>query len=47
MPSRDEFIEGGVPASFGLTTIQEIIAITGPAPAAFFRQGISGNLVIH
>ena len=45
--SPDEFIEGGVPAAFGLTTIQEILAVIGPAPPEFFRQGISGNFIIH
>ena len=46
-PVMDEFIEGVVPAAFGLTTIQQIIAVIGPPPAAFFRQRISGNLIIH
>ena len=46
-PAMDEFIEGGVPAAFGPLTIQQIIAIIGPAPPEIFRQGISGNFMIH
>ena len=46
-PAMDKFIEGGVPAALGPLTIQEIIAIIGPAPSGIFRQGISGNLIIH
>jgi hypothetical protein len=43
----DEFIEGGVPAAFGPLSVQQILAIVGPAPPEIFRQGISGNLVIQ
>jgi len=46
-PVMDEFIEGRVPASYGPMTIQQILAIVGPPPPAFFRQGISGNLTLH
>jgi hypothetical protein len=43
----DEFIEGAAPAALGPLTIQQILAITGPAPPEIFRQGINGNLVIY
>ncbi len=45
--AMDSFIEGGVPAVFGPLTIQQIIASIGPPPPEIFRQGISGNIVIH
>ena len=45
--AADEFIEGGVPPWLGALDIEEILAITGPAPPEIFRQGISGNLTVH
>jgi len=43
----DAFLEGVVPAAFGPMTIQEILAILGPAPSEIFRQGILGNFRFH
>ena len=43
----DEFIEGRIPAEFGPVTIQQILAVVGPAPPEIFRQGISGNFHFH
>jgi hypothetical protein len=34
----DSFIEGGVPAEAGPVTIEQILAVIGPAPPAIFRQ---------